>query len=485
MKKLKSKKKRAAKRADVDMSSVRPLAQLLAIKKAKALRSNENGSEKKKKKQKLRKVKPIKLAEKEPKTVSTRRNRVGKLQLKTIIESLKNEPDLITARKALKYVPHYTKSQGLTKKLLKEVIKLWSEGGEKIRVVCLLCLIRIYSNVQDKELKQLILKKLYASFLEKCRITKQDTMSMIAFMRHSLIELYKLDPNLAFKQAQTSCQQLTVTLKNAYNHKNEDTYKTVLNWQFANCLILLSSLVSSHDDDSPVKALTHQVIQLNLGAINFLTSPRYYPYYCHLIDNLITLSIATKSFIPVLPIMLNIITRIECPHSSKLKKKPTDGEKNGVSGDLSDDEMNDNQPAAKRRKKMVKDNDTKPREYNIDLLNHVSLDEAHNPDYTSAVLERLHDLMVRYLASQCHTIAFPELVFLPTVQIKKWLRRNPGTPSQRFKTLLEKIKSDCQKVDDARKSVNFAFNDYTAIDAWQKKLLDSNQLVLPKMLNNE
>lgn len=445
---------------------------------------------------KAKKVKPTKPLAEEPKGSSSRRNRVGKLQLKVIIESLKNEPDLITARKALKYVPYYTKSQGLTKKLLKEIIKLWSEGGEKIRVVCLLCLIRIYSNVQDKEMKQLILKKLYTSFLEKCRITKQETMSMIAFMRHSLIELYKLDPNLAFKQSQTSCQQLTSTLKNAYSHKNEETYKTVLNWQFANCLILLSSLVSSHDDDSPVKALTHQVIQLNLGAINLLTSPRYYPYYCHLIDNLISLSIATKSFIPILPLMLNIITRIDCPLESKLKKKQLNGHLNGTKTEDDRDESledDDYDGHSEKKKKSEKKSgklgnlkeEIKEKEYNIDLLNHVKLDEAHKPEYTDAVLSRIYEMMVRYLSNQCHSIAFPELVFLPCVQIKKWLRRNPGLAAQKFKILLEKVKSDSQKVDDARKSINFSFNDYTAIDAWQKKLKDMNQLALPKMLNKE
>lgn len=372
----------------------------------------------------------------------------SKADLKSVIDALQKESSLLLVRKALKYIPFYLKSEGLTKKLLKEIIRLWAEAGEKIRVVCLLCLIRIYTKLQDKERKQLVIKKLYTSFMDKCRVTKQDTMSMIGFMRHSLIELFKLDPEIAFKQAQASCQQLSVTLKNAYTHKNEETYKTVLNWQFANCLKLLSNLITSHDTGSPVKALTNQIINLNLGALNFLTSPRYYPYYCHLIENLIGLSICTKLFIPVIPPMLSIMNKIQMPHNVKVNSK--------------------------------EDNDEESKEYNMDLLNHVSLDETQCPEYNIAVLDRIHHLMEYYLASQCHRIAFPELVLLPNHMIRRWLKTNTGQPGQKFKTLVDKMKTDCETIQQARNSVTFSFEDYAAVDAWEKRMRDSNKLIMMK-----
>mgnify|MGYP001011432978 CR=1 FL=1 len=375
----------------------------------------------------------------------------SKGDLKLILGALKKEASLLGIRKALKYIPYFLKSEGLSKKLLKEVIRLWAEAGEKVRVVCLLCLIRIYTKLQDKERRQLVIKNLYNSFLEKCRITKEETMSMIGFMRHSLIELYKLDPQIAFKQAQTSCQQLSLTLRNARTHKNEETYKTVLNWQFANCLTLLSQLVISHDDDSPVKSLTHQVIQLNLGSLNLLSSPRYYPYYCHLIENLIGLSKSANLFIPILPLILDYIEKTNLPSTSS----------RGDSGKT-----------------------IEAKSYNLDLLNHVSLDEAHSLDYNIAVFDKLYELLLSYLASQSHRIAFPELVLLPCVQLKKWLKKNTAQSAQKLKILLEKIKSDCEKIEEERKSVNFAFTNYTAVDAWEKRMRDSNKLALPKLVIN-
>lgn len=370
----------------------------------------------------------------------------SKAELKSVIEALKKEASLILVRKALKYVPCYLKSEGLMKKLLNEIIRLWAESSEKIRVICLLCLVRIYTKLQDKEKRQLVIKKLYNTFLDKCRVTKYETMSMIGFMRHSLVELYKIDSQIAFKQAQTTCQQLSLTLKNASIHKNEETYKTVLNWQFANCLILLSQLITSHDDDSPVKSLAQQVIQLNLEAISLLTSPRYYPFYCHLIENLIHLSISANVFIPLLPITIGLLKRIQIPSGKK--------------GELQED----------------------AKKYDIDLLNHVSLDEAHSLEYSLAVLDKIYELMVLYLANQCYKIAFPELVFLPCVQLKKWLKKNPGKSAQKFKVLLEKIKADCEKIESFRKSVDFAFTNYAAVDAWEKKMKDQNKLSLPKLL---
>lgn len=411
----------------------------------------------------------------------------SKSELKAVISSLQRDSKLI--KRALRYIPYYLKSQGLTKKLLKEIIRLWSEAGEKVRVICLLCLIRIYTKLQDKELKQLVVKKLYSTFLDKCRITKYETMSMIGFMRHSLIELYKIDPQIAFKQAQTSCQQLTLTLKNALTHKNEETYKTVLNWQFANCLILLSSMIISHEDDSPVKALTHQVIQLNLGALNLLRSPRYYPYYCHLIENLIGLSESTGMFIPVIPQMMSILDKLQILKQVKSEKKngSDDSKKRTKSKvEQSEEEMEDDNDEEGGDDYDDGDNDNAnekvKKEYNMELLNHLSLEEAHSLEYNIAVVNKIYELMLTYLASQCHKIAFPELVLLPCIQMKKWAKKNPGPHAQRFKFLLEKIKSDCDKSEENRRNVSFSFTDFTAVDAWEKRFRDSNKLSLPKLV---
>lgn len=395
----------------------------------------------------------------------TVKKKPSKAELKLVLDLLSKEPKLMVVRKALKYIRFYLKSEGLTKKLLKVIIKLWAEAGEQTRIVCLLCLIRLYVRLKDKEVKKMIVKKLYTTFLDKSRITKQETMAMITFMRRSLIELYKLDPEIAFKQAETSCQQLTVTLKNAYNHKNEETYKTVLNWQFANCLILWTNLIISHDEDSPVKKLTHQVIQLNLGALNFLSSPRYYPFYCHIIENLVDLSKSTKLFIPVLPHIIGIIDKIQLHKMAKEEGKAQARAKSKLKDEGKNEEDN---------------NEREPKEYNINVLNHVSLDEAHSLDYNIAVLDILKELLHSYLASQCHKIAFPELVLLPTVQLKKWCKRNPDKHTQSFKGLLEQIRSDCAILEQARQSATFAFNDYTAVDAWEKKLKDSDCLSLAK-----
>lgn len=406
----------------------------------------------------------------------------SKLELKSVIAALNKEADLLMVRKALKYIPFYLKSEGLTKKLLKEIIRLWSEASEKIRVICLLCLIRIYTKLNDREKRQMVIKNLYTTFLGKCGITKFETMSMISFMRHSLIELYKIDPKIALTQAQTSSQQLAVTLKNATTHKNEDSYKSVLNWRFANCLILLSQLITSHGDDSPVKKLTQQIIELNIGAINLLTSPRYYPYYCHLIENLIHLSISANVFIPVLPLMLSILKRLSFPierttkKKEKIKKvaKPKKQQQSDEVDNDKDNDMDDDDAEEEEQEKPKK-------EYNIELLNHVSLDEAHTPEYQEAVVNKLYELILLYLSSQCHRIAFPELVFLPSLHIKKWLKTNPGKPAQKFKVLLDKIKQDCEKSEEARKSIEFAFTNYNAVDAWEKKMRDSNKLSLPKL----
>lgn len=426
----------------------------------------------------------------------------SKADLKAIIAEMKNDDvKLVIVRTALKYIPHYLKSTGLTKRVIKEVIRLWSVASEKIRVICLLFLIRIYTKIKDKQLKETIVKKLYSSFLEKCRITKQETMSMIGFMRHSLIELYKLDSQIAFKQAQLAVQQLSITLKQAKTNKNEETLKSVLNWQYANCLILLSTLITSND--SQILSLTNQVIQLNLDAIDLITSPRYYGFYCHLIENLIKISTATGLFIPVLPIIVGFIDGLDIPRDDidKKKKDLTNGSSKAVNknksrnsdgdSDEEDDDDDDSDIGDEFEDDDIrmgddyktKEDRKKTKSYNMNLLNHVSHEEAHAMDYKEAVLGKLYELLVRYLASQSHRIAFPELTLLSSVQLKKWFKRNHGPKTQIFKTLLDKIKVDSEIIEERRKSIDFVFNNYAAVDAWEKKTKDSNKLSLPKLLS--
>lgn len=423
-------------------------------------------------------------------TIQSSKKKPSKVELKSVIAALKKNPELLTIRKALKYIPYYLKSEGLTKKIIKEIIQLWAEAGEQIRVVCLLCLIRLFTKLKDAEKRQMIATKLYNTFLDKCRVTKNDNMSMIGFMRHSLVELYKIDPEIAFKQAQTSCNQLSITLKNACTHKNEETYKTVLNWQYANCLILLTKLIISHEENSQVRALTNQAIQLNLGALNLMSSPRYLPFYCHLIENLICLSEASRSFIPILPQLMRILEKLDIPLEKKVKAAPkTNGKKKQKNGgksrsddDESDVEKDDDKEDSSEHGSEEDEEVKVKKQYNMDLLNHVSLEEAHNLEYNVAVLNKVCDLLLIYLANQSHRIAFPELILLPRIQIKKWLKKNPGQPAQRLKNLLEKINSDCEKVEEQRRHIDFAFTDFVAVDAWEKKLRDTGCLSLPKAL---
>lgn len=412
----------------------------------------------------------------------------SKVELKMVIEALKKNPELTVVRKALKYIPYYLKSEGLTKKILKEIIQLWAEASEQIRVACLLCLIRLFTKLEDTEKRQAIATKLYNMFLGKCRVTKSENMSMIGFMRHSLVELYKIDPSVAFKQAQTSCNQLSVTLKNAYTHKNEETYKTVLNWQYANCLILLSRLITSHEENVQIKSLTNQVIQLNLGALNLMDSPRYLPFYCHLIENLICLGDSSRSFIPILPQIMRILDKLEVPldkkkgessEASKRNKK----RRNGIKSSDIDDDGDSEKSSLRSYEGEDDDGEEKMRakkQYDMNLLNHVSLEETRSPEYNIAVLDKVHELLLVYLADQSHKIAFPELVLLPRVRIRKWLKKNPGQPTHKLKALLDKINSDCDKVEEQRRHIDFAFTDFVAVDAWEKKLRDTGSLSLPR-----
>lgn len=369
-----------------------------------------------------------------------RPSKISKHELKEILEGLKKDATLILARKALRCLPSYLKSTGLTKKLVKEMIRLWAGSHEKIRVICLLCLIRLFRK-QPQPIKEMITKRMYTSYNNNINIkTNTEAFPLLVFMRQSLVEIYSLDPALAYKQGFLFCKQLASTLKNAYENKI-DTYKTVYNWQFLSCLTLWSNLVASLMPHKHIEPLVNPVIQLHMGTLNLISSPRYHPMYLHLIANLVHISVKLDVFIPVLPLLNSILDRLKVNQNNKSSKKES---------------------------------------FNFDVLIHVSESEIQSRLYFDATSDRVYQLMVKYLASQCHRIAFPELCLISKVQIKKFVKENKKE-SGKFRNLLTKLEENIKFIEDRRQTVDFAFTNFAAIDAWEKATKDTGRLALVKL----
>ncbi|XP_054159872.1 nucleolar complex protein 2 homolog [Oppia nitens] len=327
----------------------------------------------------------------------------------------------------LKAFPH------LIKRVLKQTMTLWSESDEKNRILSFICILRLV-RTQEQPMISFILKKLYLSYIKNSKYMKDSAnQTTIVFMKHSLVELYSLDPVVAYQHAFVFIRQLAINLRTAMTIKKKESYKSVYNWQYLHSILLWTQLLCSHNSVDELKPLITPLVNVIIGTIRLQSSPKFFPMRFHLINALIKLSDETNTFIPIFPFITQILD-----HFDKLKKnKPSNDEK----------------------------------ELNLDLLIKVSTLNTNDFKFRDAVIRKIYDLLLYYLSTQSHVIAFPELVYISVVKVRKFLKRSHVIQhNQLLKQLLDKIDENSKLICDKRRNVDFSITNSPAINSWETDL---------------
>lgn len=58
-------------------------------------------------------------------------------------------------------------------------------------------------------------------------------------------------------------------------------------------------------------SLIYPLVQVTLGTVGLIPTPRYFPFHAHCTEALMGLAEATKTFIPVVPLILKPLTSVE------------------------------------------------------------------------------------------------------------------------------------------------------------------------------
>ncbi|XP_074604943.1 nucleolar complex protein 2 isoform X2 [Brevipalpus obovatus] len=344
------------------------------------------------------------------------------------------DPSIVTKllRHILYLIPFYLQYLNLTKHLLKRAMVIWSQGSETNRILAFLIILRLMRQ-QESEMIGFIMKKLYLSYVKNCKIVSKQTLPMINFMQQSLVELYSLDQGVAYQHAFVFTRQCAITLRNAYSSKEEDVSKPICNSQYLQSLLLWSRLLTCLQPSEVLKPLIHPLVQVMTGTIKHLPIARFYPLRFHIIKALIKLSIASKTFIPILPLIIEVLDEIH--YNEKLK----------VGGNKLD----------------------------LDCLTRVSQQVTHDRSFIDACVNRCHDLILEYLASYSYSIAFPELVCFPIIKIKKFNKScKKKSHGRMMKKLLDKIEENAKMIEMKRKSVSFSLQDSQSINQWENEVRD-------------
>ncbi|KAL0637301.1 Nucleolar Complex 2 protein [Maublancomyces gigas] len=327
-------------------------------------------------------------------------------------------------------IPYFLSFRKFLKAFLKSVVDIWCahSSDETTRIVAFL-VVRRAAVVGDDGLREICVKSLYAGLVKASRQTSTYTMQGINLMKNSASEVVGMEgmEKVGYQAGFNYIRQLAVHLRNSITNNSKESYKTVYNWQYVHSLDFWSRVLSTHCDalteatlgrDSPLRPLIYPLIQVTLGAIRLIPTAQYFPLRFYLLRSLLRLSRSTGVFIPLAPLIFEVLS------SSELKKKP-------------------------------KPSTIKPLDFAATIRAPKSY--LRTKTYQDGVAEQVVELLSEFYVLYAKSIAFPELAIPTIVLAKRGMKKSKNAKlNNALAVLVGKLEANSKWVQERRSKVEFA-----------------------------
>ncbi|KAI9682327.1 MAG: Nucleolar Complex 2 protein [Caeruleum heppii] len=355
----------------------------------------------------------------------------------------------VTLASLLELLPYLLSFKKILRGLIKTVVAVWSDSSstEATRINAFL-VIRRMAVIGDSGIREAVLRSVYQGLVKGSRNTTVHTMQGVNLMKNSAAELWGLDPVVGYTTGFTFIRQLAIHLRGSITNPSKDSYKTIYNWQYTHSLDFWSRVLSTHcsslaiaqaghpkNQASSLQPLIYPVVQITLGALRLIPTAQYFPLRFHLIRSLLRISLATETYIPLGPALLEVL------HSAEMRKAP-------------------------------KPSTLKP----IDFSTTLRAPKAYlrTRVYQDGVGDQTADLLADFFLLWTRSIAFPELSLPVTVTLKRWLRdtgsRSTGNKNAKlaslFSLLVQKLEANARFIEQRRAKVDFAPDDRAAVEGF-------------------
>ena len=254
---------------------------------------------------------------------------------------------------------------------------------------------------------------------------------------------------------------------------SQDGFKLVYNWQFVHSvdflsLVLATACDATRDDDrarTALEPLIYPLVQVVLGAARLVPTSRYYPLRLHLVRSLLRLTQRTGTYVPVAPLLLDMLDCAEL----KRKGKPS--------------------------------SQLKP----LDFTYYIRAPPAYlrTRTYADGLIDELAFHLLDAFASVALNIAFPEMVVPALVLLKRHSKRTTNAKlGTTLKALCERIEAQRDWIAARRAKVEFAPANTDQVDRFladqdvgatplgghlrrERKLRDQRQAMLERAARDE
>lgn len=366
----------------------------------------------------------------------------------TLLQDLNNtETAALVLTSLQELLPFYIPQRKIIKQIFNAVVECWASTTDVETQIATYAFLNNAAREFPKSTLEIILKATYSSFLKNCRKTNVHTMDLINFSKNSACELFGIDEQLSYRIGFEYVRQLAIHLRNSITNttnsaNQKDAYKAIYNWQFCHSLDFWSRVLSQFcnpehelanfkNQESPLRSLIYPLVQVTLGTIRLIPTAQFFPMRFYLIRALIRLSQGSGVYIPIYPLISEILT-------STAFTKP-------------------GKPA-------------KLQAIDFDYIIKVNQQYLGTKTYQDGLCEQFLELTAEFFALHCKNIAFPELVTPAILSLRRFIKKSRNFKfNKQLQQLIEKLNANATFITSRRSNVEYGPSNKAEVQAFLKE----------------
>ncbi|KAH7439635.1 hypothetical protein KP509_04G069800 [Ceratopteris richardii] len=326
-------------------------------------------------------------------------------------------------------------------KYLKVVLHFWGRGEGSVSLVSFL-FIREMALLLGTDHLDACLKGMYKEYAANSKFVTASSLPRIRFMANCVVELYGVDFAASYQQAFVFIRQLAIILRNALTMKTKEAFKQVYSWQYVNCLEVWVRVLSTYADRKDLQPLGYPLTQILTGVAQLVPTARYFPLRIHCVQLLNLLAAAMGIYIPVASLLLDML------EFKELNKPPTGGVGKAIDFGCT---LKVSKPTLKTR--------------------------AFQDECVTTVVDQISEHLVQW----SYSVAFPELVQVPLLGLRRFVKATKvGRFQTQVKQLLNQIEENISYVGRKRDNISFCPKDSQMVTSFLKEEKIANASPLSK-----
>lgn len=367
----------------------------------------------------------------------------------TLLQDITNTETAALVLLSLQEVlPFYISQRKILKELFGAVVEVWSSTSQVDTQVATYAFLNNAAREYPKSTLETILKSTYSTFLRNCRKTNAHTMDSINFSKNSAVELFGIDELLSYQVGFEYVRQLAIHLRNTITSTSnvsatlgKDAYRTIYNWQFCHSLDFWSRVLAQHcnpekelvshkNQESPLRSLIYPLVQVTLGTMRLIPTAQFFPLRFYLIRSLIRLSQGSGVYIPIYPLVSEILTSTAFTKSPKNTKLPA---------------------------------------VEFEYIIKMNQQYLGTKMYQDGLCEQFLELTSEFFVLYCKSVAFPELVTPAVLSLRRFMKKSKnGRFNKQLQQLVEKLNANAAYITAKRSNIEYGPSNKAEVKAFLK-----------------